>query len=62
MEYLSTTVVVFWIFASLAYFATLAFIFLDKNAKEGFKWLWILLSIIIGPIILLPYWFLGRER
>ncbi len=62
MESFSTTIVVFGIFALLCQIASIAFIIIDQNAKEGFKWLWVLLVIFIGPIALIPYWFLGRER
>lgn len=62
MEYLSTTIVVYWIIAILIWLATMAFIILDKNKKEAYFWLWVALAFITGPIALLPYWFWGRER
>jgi hypothetical protein len=61
MESFSTTIVVFWIFAVLLWIANIAFIVLDENCKD-YRWAWILGAIVFGPIILLPYWFLGRER
>ncbi|MBQ2592384.1 MAG: hypothetical protein II567_03785 [Candidatus Riflebacteria bacterium] len=61
MESFSTTIVVFWIFASLLWIANIAFIVLDENCKD-YRWAWVLGATICGPIILLPYWFLGRER
>ncbi len=61
MESFSTTIVVFGVFATLLWIAAIAFIVLDEKSK-AYRWLWVLLAIIIGPIILLPYWFLGRER
>ncbi|MBP5469549.1 MAG: hypothetical protein J6Z11_09935 [Candidatus Riflebacteria bacterium] len=61
MESFSTTIVVFGVFATLLWIASIAFIVLDEKSKD-YRWLWVLLTIIIGPIILLPYWFLGCER
>ena len=61
MASFSTTIVVFWIFAALLWIANLAFIALDENCKD-YRWAWIVASIFIGPLIILPYWFLGRER
>ena len=62
MESYSTTIVVFWIFAVLCQIATIAFVFLDQNSKEQYKWLWVILMLFVGPIGLIPYWFWGRER
>ena len=61
MEYFSTTIVVFWIFAILLWIANIAFVALDVNCKD-YRWAWIIAAVIFGPISLLPYWFLGRER
>ena len=62
MESYSTTIVVFWIFAVLCQIATIAFVVLDQNSKEQYKWLWVILMLFVGPIGLIPYWFWGRER
>ena len=61
MESLSTTIVVFWIFATLLWIANIAFVSLDESCK-GYRWAWILAAVIFGPISLPFYWFLGRER
>ena len=61
MDSFSTTIVVFWIFATLLWIANIAFVALDESCK-GYRWAWILAAVIIGPITLPFYWFLGRER
>ena len=61
MESFSTAIVVFTIFAALFWIAALAFVALDKNAKEH-RWIWLVATLLIGPISVLPYWFWGRER
>ncbi len=61
MESFSTVIVVFGIFAFLIQFATLAFIVMDKDAKDEFRWIWFIIILIVGPIGLIPYWFWGRE-
>ena len=62
MESFSTVIVIFGIFATLCQIAALTFIILDKDGKTDFKWVWCLLLLVLGPIILIPYWFWGREK
>lgn len=61
MESFSTTIVVFWIFSILLWIANIAFVVLDESCKD-YRWAWVLAAMLFGPISLLPYWFLGRER
>ena len=61
MEHFATVIVVFGIISLLSIIATVTFVCIDKNAKEEYKWVWIVLAFL-GPVALIPYFIWGRER
>ena len=62
MESFASTIVVFGIFALLCQIANITFLILDQRAKEDYRWFWVVGALFLGPILLIPYWFWGRER